>query len=163
MCYVLSLPNKTTWPWASFEECICLWTMQSHTSCGVLLYSSWERICVWISPAHPISHSTDVPGKFNKHYVVTGHVNVITESRYYLTTSEGLPLSLVSTAATGSSTAAVFLLESLLLVSVLSKLNDFIFVVLTDVRLLDLKQGRRCLTASWNSSLSEVFSMIHSL
>ena len=90
-------------------------------------------------------------------------IDVITESRYYLTTSEGLPLSLVSTAATESSTAAVFLLESLLLVSVLSKLNDFIFVVLTDVRLLDLKQGRRCLTASWNSSLSEVFSMIHSL
>ena len=52
-----------------------------------------------------------------------------------MVTSVGLPLSLVSTAS-GFSMAPVFLLEPLLLlVSVLSMLNDFILVVLCEVSL----------------------------
>ena len=62
----------------------------------------------------------------------------------YLSTIDGLPPSLVSTSS-GSSTA-VFLLDPLLLVPVLSRLNDFILIVGV-LCPLDM-QGRRYLRAS---------------
>ena len=58
--------------------------------------------------------------------------------------------------------AAVFLLESLmLLVSVLSMLNDFILVVLWEVSLFDV-QERRCFRASCICNSSKVISLIYS-